>query len=478
MPLSNKDIADYAVSEALKAGAEYAEARLQWNMEQNVSLKNGEFEPPGYSETYGLGVRVLYKGAMGFGATNILTRESVKELATALAKKVASSVSSFRTKVKMSDEDTHIAKWGVAERHKPEDVEVSTMVSSLKEIDSELMSKHSQDSLKFRVFGLGLSLEEKYYANSNATKVESRVPRVGMFGILTAVEAGSVVQRFVQAGETGGWEIFESGRMKKRVVEEGDMVVKIVRGAEKFTGGKMDVIVGPEVTGIMTHESVGHPQEADRVLGREGAQAGESYLTESDIGLQVGSQFATVIDDPTIPGTDGYYLYDDEGVPARKRVLIKEGRINEFLHNRETAEVFGVRSNAAARASYYNVEPIIRMSNTYVEPGDYTLEEMVKEVKEGVLIKNFMEWNIDDKRYNSRFVGHEAYRIEGGELKGLVRNPVLELTTPKLWGSVAAKTRDLVFDAATCGKGDPMQGIPVGHGGPYMLLKDVVLGGR
>ena len=94
------------------------------------------------------------------------------------------------------------------------------------------------------------------------------------------------------------------------------------------------------------------------------------------------------------------------------------------------------------------------------------------------MIRNFMEWNIDDKRYNQRYVGHEAYRIENGEVKDMVRNPVLEITTPKLWSSIAAKSRDLVFDAATCGKGDPSQGIPVWHGGPYMLLKSIQLGAR
>jgi TldD protein len=478
MPTLDKDMADYAVAEAIRAGADYAEARLQWNMEQNASTKNGEFEPPGYEETFGIGVRVMHRGAMGFGATNILTRDSVKELATNLAKKVISAGPGFRNKIRMSDEDTHIAKWGAAEKRKLEDVELSTLVTTLKEIDSDMVSRHSPDVLKFRLFGLGLSLEEKYFTNSNGSKIESRVPRVGIMGVLTAADSGSVVQRFIQSAGTGGWEVFETAKMKERMRDEADTVVKIAGKAEKFTGGSMDVIVGPEVTGIMTHESVGHPQEADRILGREGAQAGESYLTSSDIGMQVGSPLATVIDDPTIPGTDGYYLYDDEGVPARKRILIKEGRINEFLQNRETADVFGVKSNSAARAAYYNVEPIIRMSNTYVEPGDHSLDEMIKEVKDGVLIKNFMEWNIDDKRYNSRFVGHEAYRIQGGEIKGLVRNPVLELTTPKLWGSVAAKTKDLIFDAATCGKGDPSQGIPVGHGGPYMLLKGVSLSGR
>jgi TldD protein len=478
MALDERELADLSVDTALKAGADYAEARLQWNMENEVLLKNGELDPPGYGEVLGLSMRVTYKGAMTFGAVNTLTADSAREMATNLVKRAKTSISGFRQKVNLSAEEPHVAKWGAPESKKLEDVDLNTMVSSLKDVDNELVSSLGKERLPFRLFNLRLSVEEKYFVTSEGAKLESRVPRVGLFALLTGMESGSVVQRFVQCGAAGGWEVFERLKMKERLKEEAETVVRILTKATKFVGEEMDVVVGPEVAGIMTHESVGHPGEADRILGREGAQAGESYLSPSDLGLKVGSESVTIADDPTIPGSQGFYLYDDEGVPARKRILIKEGRINEFLQNRETASVFGIRSNSAARASLYAVEPIVRMANTYVEPGDMHLEEMLKEVKSGILIKSFMEWNIDDKRFNQRFVGHEAYRIVNGELKELVRNPVLEVTTPKLWGSVSGKTREVVFDAATCGKGDPSQGIPVWHGGPFMLLRSIRLSSR
>ncbi|MEM0118392.1 MAG: TldD/PmbA family protein, partial [Conexivisphaerales archaeon] len=409
---------------------------------------------------------------------NLLSKESVRELARKVTKNAKASVKGFRKRVGLSEEKAYKAKWGAVERELLENVEIATMISSLKEIENDLTASFGKEALPFRLMALHLSAEEKFYANTDGSRIESRVPRVGLFAILTGIESGNVVQRFVQTGRSGGWEVFEEGRFRERVKEEASTVLKILKSAEKFQPGKFDVIVGPEVAGIMTHESVGHPGEADRILGREGAQAGESYLSSSDIGRQVGNENATIIDDPTIPGSSGYYLYDDEGVKAKKRVLISKGKINEFLHNRETAKELGLNSNAAARANQYSVEPIVRMANTYVEPGDMQFEEMVKEVKDGVIIKNFMEWNIDDKRFNQRYVGHEAYRIINGEIRGMVRNPILEVTTPRLWSSIAAKSRDLIFDSATCGKGDPSQGIPVWHGGPYMLLKDMHLGAR
>ena len=212
-------------------------------------------------------------------------------------------------------------------------------------------------------------------------------------------------------------------------------------------------------------------------MGREAAQAGETYLKPDSLGLKVGSDVVNVVEDPAIPGSFGYYLYDDEGVRARKRYLIKEGVINEFLHNRETAAAFGVKSNASARSVAYNMEPIVRMANTYVDRGDHGFDELVEGVKEGIYIKNFMEWNIDDRRFNQRYVGLDAYRIVNGEIGERVRNPVIEITTTGLWGAVDAVGRDLEFTSAFCGKGDPMQGIPVWTGGPHIRLRDVRLEG-
>ncbi|MEM3072756.1 MAG: metallopeptidase TldD-related protein, partial [Candidatus Bathyarchaeia archaeon] len=143
-----------------------------------------------------------------------------------------------------------------------------------------------------------------------------------------------------------------------------------------------------------------------------------------------------------------------------------------------TAGEFGVRSNGSARSSGYDKEPIVRMANTYMKPGDYRFEELIEEVHLGLFVKSFMEWNIDDRRFHQRYVGLEAYLIERGELKGLVRNPVLELTTPGLYGSVDAASRNVEFEAALCGKGDPMQAIPVWHGGPEIRLRNIRLGER
>jgi len=206
------------------------------------------------------------------------------------------------------------------------------------------------------------------------------------------------------------------------------------------------------------------------------SQAGRSFIFKGGpywIGTRIGSDVVTVVDDPTIEHSYGYYAYDDEGVKARRRYLYKNGLINEFLHNRETAAKLGTKSNASSRSVNYDREAIVRMANTFVLPGEMSEEELIEDVKSGVYMKSFTEWNIDDKRFNQRYVGREAYLIENGELKHPVARPVIETTTPKFWTAVDAASKNVKFDSATCGKGDPGQGVPCYTGGPCIRLRGV-----
>jgi TldD protein len=236
----------------------------------------------------------------------------------------------------------------------------------------------------------------------------------------------------------------------------------------------MDVVCAPEVVGIMVHESAGHPYEADRILGREAAQAGESFISASMRGSRIGTDDVTVVDDPRLKNKYCHFRYDNEGVKARENTLIKNGIINSFLHNRETATAMGLpRSNGCSRASDYAKESMVRMSNTYLKKGTHTEDELIEGVHEGIYLKNYMEWNIDDRRLNQKYVGAESYYIKDGKIQYPVYNPVLEVTTPKLWSSVDGLGKKVTFHAGQCGKGEPMQGIPVTFGGPVMRLRNM-----
>src|SRR2546425_228050 len=275
------------------------------------------------------------------------------------------------------------------------------------------------------------------------------------------------------------WSIPEQKKLADVPVEgkiaEAKSMQRTLAEGKKSPEGKMDLVAGPQVAGIASHESCGHPTEADRVLGREASQAGKSFIPPDGIGMRVGSEVVNVVDDPTVEHAIAYYRTDDEGVKARRRYLYKEGRVTELLQNRETAAAMHTRSNGSARAGSYNLEAIVRMANTFGEPKDHTVEELLEDVKFGVYMKSFMEWNIDDKRYNAKYAGREAYLVENGEVKHPVRNTVIELTTPAFWSAVDAVGKDLDFEAGFCGKPDPGQSLDAGLGGPTIRLRNVYL---
>jgi TldD protein len=480
----SQDLVAFAIDQAQSKSSEYAEARYQKTSELSCLLRNGVPEPATMIDAEGIGIRILFDGALAFGATNVATKERISALIDRLVSNAKSASRILKENIHFSTEEAHVSKWSAEEEKKVEDVSVESMISLLKEVDSTLSGTIEDVTFPNRILVAGYEVDEKVYANTDGSKIESRVPRVYYQDILVAMHNGepktvSIPPGYATLGGSGGWEIIDGLNLIERIPNGAKQIATAVKATEKPpTEETLDIILGPSVSGLTSHESCGHPGEADRILGREGAQAGESFLKPDKLGMEIGSSEAFVSDDPTIPHSMGFYLYDDEGVKAGKRRLITNGKFTEFLQNRATALSFGIKSNASSRAVQFNREPIIRMANTFIEPGDWSFEEMLREVRRGVYIKSFMEWNIDDKRLNQRYVGLESFMIENGELKNPIKEPVLEITTPKYWGSIDARAKDLEYVCATCGKGDPMQGAPVFIGGPHIRLRNARVGSR
>ena len=453
------------------SSAHWAEARLESTSANSSTLKNGAPEAQGFEKSAGISIRLLLNGALGIAFTNNFSVESLKKSVDA-ALKMAKSASRLNKKpVQLSAERAIKAEDIVQQKTKLEDVSPEEKIKRLMEIDKSVSNK----SVPYRYLSLSDWTTEKFYINTEGARIHSITPRINMFYLLTAKVGNETAQRSNQLAGSGGWELLSGMKPEQRLVEETNILVKSI-SAPKFKEQVTDVVISPEITGIASHESVGHPYEADRILGREAAQAGESFLEADSKGMKIGSPVVTVVDDPTVKGSFGYYKYDEEGVEAKRRFLMKDGIVNEVLQNRGTASYFGVKSNGAARASAWDREPCIRMANTFVQQGNHSLDELLEGVKKGVYIKSYMEWNIDDKRWNQRYVGLEAWTIIDGELKALVKRPILELTTQAFWSAVDAVGKDLDFQPGSCGKGDPMSPIPVWFGGPSMRLRIIRAG--
>ena len=467
-----KEIADYALEYARSKGVEYAEVRAQSQIQDRLMLRSGILEAYVSAVDSGFCVRVIANGGIGFASTNKWTKEEAKEIVD-LACRYA-KIAKRKDKIVFAEEKGIKTDWTVDQKEKIENVSSEERIAKFVEIDKSLASCGVK--IAATMTSCTIDLTSKHFVNSEGSCITSFVPKIGAFIFITVAEQGKTEQAYEQFGYSGGWEAFKEWNVTEKLIHNASILKNVIEKGRAVKPGVMDLICGPEVTGIAAHESCGHPMEADRILGREMSQAGRSFIYKGGpfwIGTRIGSDLVTVVDDPAIEHSYGYYAYDDEGVKARRRFLYKNGVINEFLHNRESAAKLETRSNASSRSVNYDREAIVRMANTFVLPGSMTEDELIKDVKYGVYMKSFTEWNIDDKRFNQRYVGREAYLIENGELKHPVARPVIETTTPKFWMAVDAVSKKVEFDAATCGKGDPGQGIPVYTGGPCIRLREV-----
>jgi TldD protein len=231
----------------------------------------------------------------------------------------------------------------------------------------------------------------------------------------------------------------------------------------------MPVIADPDLAGVFAHEAVGHASEADLVSTGDSCFAGR-------IGERIGSEMVTIRDDATVPGMNGRMVYDDEGVKAGNKVLIRKGILNDFIQSRETAAKLNMTPNGGARAESYHGRPLVRMSNTFFEKGDRDFKELLEGVKLGVYAKGTRGGQVNTAQGFFQFNAQESYLIENGEITKPLRDVSLSgrtLDILKLIDGVG-KDKDLT-GVGICGKG---QMVPVGDGGPHIRIARCVVGGR
>ncbi|MFO8110351.1 MAG: TldD/PmbA family protein [Thermoplasmata archaeon] len=478
--MDGKSLSDMAVEYGMSIGAEYVEARFVDSMDENYIARNGTFLSIQKKPSQGIGVRVLVDGCMGYGSTDRLSDKSVKDLTNSVIH--MAKLSERKEPIVLSDEKAIKTRWKVPVKIDFDSVSGRKKQEFIEDLD-KTVKKEAGRAIKNRIVFLSTQSSNKYIATSQGSVVDSDLSYMSVFTMMNAKVKDKTEQRMLGLGGTAGWEWLKGHNVKSTVVNEAKKLVNTVNNARKVKLNKpVDVVVSGDVSGIMAHENVGHPSEADRIMGREGAQAGESFyrdlMDEGEIGnIKMGNDDVSIIDDPTLKESPGYYLYDDECVKARRRYLIKNGYLNELLLNRQYAYELDTKSNASARSNSYSREPIVRMSNTFFEPGDFTREELIEDVKKGILMKSFTEWNIDDRRFHSKYVGLEAYLIENGKVTDkMIKRPVLELTTNGILNSIDGVSKDYITRMAPCGKSDPMQPVPVSVGGPHLRMRNIEVG--
>jgi TldD protein len=252
--------------------------------------------------------------------------------------------------------------------------------------------------------------------------------------------------------------------------------------ADPCPEGTRDVILDSSQLGLQIHESCGHPTELDRAMGSEISLAGGSFLQQELLAkLRYGSRKVDLVADSTTAGGMGTFGWDDEGVPAGKRHLVREGLFVDYLSSRETAAALGRASTGTMRAEGWNRPPLIRMVNVSLEPepkGD-SLDALVNDTADGVLFATDRSWSIDDLRLNFQFTCEIAWEIKRGKRTRMFRDPLYTGITPQFWRScdaVCGPAEWKMWGIMNCGKGDPMQIMQVGHGAAPARFRAVTVG--
>lgn len=257
--------------------------------------------------------------------------------------------------------------------------------------------------------------------------------------------------------------------------------------APSCPAGTRTVLLDSSQVALQIHESCGHPAELDRVLGSEISLAGGSFLQPQRLGsLRYGSPLVTLVADATTEGGNGTFGWDDEGVPAGHRPLVDRGIFVDYLSSRETAAALpalpgGARSSTGTmRAEGWNRSPIIRMVNVSLEAGAAgSLEDLVRGTDDGLLVATDRSWSIDDLRLNFQFSCEIAWEIKRGKRTRIVRDPFYTGITPRFWRScdaICGAGDWRLWGISTCGKGDPVQAMHVGHGASPARFRDVTVG--
>ena len=339
--------------------------------------------------------------------------------------------------------------------------------------------KDRDPSVQFTAAMIKTGITRELFCSSEGAMIDQSFP-LTMGTITLSVQKGSACPEicYDYVGDLRGWEVIE-GKNCYNVsfhdfsLERTKDTIELA-GAEflKTTKDEVVVVTDPHFNALLVHEIVGHPTEADRALKMETAYAGRSWLFQSreknQIEYRIASSLVNAFSDPTKMGF-GHYTYDAEGTPVRPVTVIKNGILKSFLNGRETAAILEQEPNGSMRATTSSMVPLVRMTNTIFGPGRKNPGNIIREVKNGYYIVRHRIPSISESRENFRISAQKVYKIENGKLVKLYRGGGIMANSKEFLMSVDAVGNDFkMFPIPDCGKGQPMQIMRVGNGGPTL----------
>ncbi|MGH8104151.1 MAG: TldD/PmbA family protein, partial [bacterium] len=329
--------------------------------------------------------------------------------------------------------------------------------------------------------GMSFWKKDQYFGSSQGGFVSQTILESGAESACFALKDTDLQRRSYPSYHGGnvaaaGYEFIRELNLVAHAHELAEEAVALLT-AESCPEKETTLVIGSSQLALQVHESVGHPAELDRIFGTEISFAGGSWVRPQDVGsLKYGSPLMNIVCDATLPRGLGTAGFDDEGVPAQRYHMVKEGTLRNALSSRESAAKIGKRSTGAMRADGWNRIPLVRMTNVSLEAGNLPLDQLLADIDDGIFMETNKSWSIDDRRLNFQFATEYAREISHGKIGRLLKNPIYQGMTPVFWGSldgVGDSSTWRLWGIPTCGKGQPMQTAHVSHGAPVGRFRNV-----
>ncbi|MCE5214139.1 MAG: TldD/PmbA family protein [Methanobacterium sp.] len=439
----------------LENKADYIDLRINESQNNIIVMKDGKIQEIRSGNNWGGCVRVLKNGAWGVSYTS--KPSQLKDTAESALK----LVNFLNNDIKLADVDH--TKDDVKSKAKLKPSEVS--LEEKKDIMSDVEKAANLDGIVSTTLNYVDQEGRTIFANSESTLLQMEDSRVALFINAVAASEGLIQFGHKSTGGARGFEVLEKEDLEKFGRTPAEKALRLLK-AELPPSGKFPVVMDPELTGVFIHEALGHASEADLILQNDS-------ILKDKIGTQIGSPNVTIIDDATMDAF-GYYPYDSEGVKTRENILVQDGKLISYLSSRETASKLNIIPSGNARSAVDD-QPIVRMSNTYLKPGDYEFEEILENMDDGIYLKGSRGGQVDTGKGIFQFNAAESFLIEKGEISTPLRDVSLSGNILEMLLKVDKVGSDFKMGVGFCGKSG--QTVPVGDGGPHVSVKEATVGG-
>jgi len=459
-----ENLANLAIDTGLKQGVSFVDIRIEYTRRTSLDVMNEITRNSILATEKGAGIRAFIDGSWAFGYTSDLSPFGIRTASESIAKMALSTRKWTKERFEI-DVPTFKATVEYKGKTPINEADIDYKIGLAKQLSKEMSEVDSRVKNSRIVYRDVYT--EMLVANSLSTQVYEESGKIAFIPFCTTNDSKTTQQAHVAIGFTEGLGDISDEQMRW-IIEEPSTVALSLLDSKPVKGGVYDVIVDPPLNGGMIHEAFGHACEGDSLTG------GSSVL-QNRMGTSVGPEHINLFDDPTLEGHIGSYVYDWEGTKATRKQMVKDGVLSEFLHSLDTASRLEMKANGSARAQSFMYPPIPRMSNTFMEPGDWNLEELIEDTKEGLIMCNIDYGYTDSTKGQFMFKSVHGQLIENGERTEVVRDASIAGLILDILPKVDAICDDFFYDAGSCGTQGQMAWVM--SGGPHARLRQVPVGG-